>query len=124
MSRAAGRDSERLGDFEHQVGLTELPTFGELWLRRQVRGIAFGRSGLGPLVDSINLRVGQTAFIVKCAKPRFRLPGRHSSTLDNLRQEARPLGGVFVSRSGNGPTSPGRWQPAQFFQRIGAISLQ
>src|SRR6185437_5236921 len=39
------------------------------------------------------------------------------------RKSARLAASLYVN-SENGPTSPGRWQPAQFFQRIGAICFE
>ena len=103
MSRAARRDVERLGDLEHEVGRAELPAFGELRGRGQVLRVAFGGAGLGPVGDRLDLGVAQAAVIVERAEAGLGLPGGHPAALGDLREEARPLGGILVGQQRERP---------------------
>ena len=60
---------------------------------------------------------------MKTPAPGLRLPRRHLAGLGHLADEAGAFGRVPVGSKENGPTSPGRWHFAQFFQRIGATCL-
>jgi hypothetical protein len=67
-----------------EVGLTELPPFGEHGRCRQRSGVAFGCPGVYPSCDEVDLIVAQPAFADVRAGAGVRQPRRHVPIADGI----------------------------------------
>src|SRR5258707_14109990 len=65
--------------FHDQVRLAQMPSVGEFWQLRHLRGVALRHAVLHPLSDRRNLAVGEPALIGELAVTMGRMPGRHIS---------------------------------------------
>ena len=96
MSRRLRRNRVRLGHFQDQIGLAQLPAFGEFGLRRQVTGIPFFRAWLGPFGDRGDLVIAQPTDIASFAEVRIGLPRGHAARGSDVMNEIGPLGRILV----------------------------
>ena len=118
--RGHGRHSKRLGHFEHQIRFPNVhPSTNFGGSGRSLGSPAVPRQR--PSSPIVRSRFAQTSLVAESAEIGLRLPGRHAVLGGDRGQKVRSLGRVLVLSSENGPTSPGRWQPAQFFHKIGAM---
>ena len=63
--------------FQHDVGLTQRPSFGEGGSGREVLRISLECAGRGPRAQCLPFRIRQDALVVKRAGRRVRMPWRH-----------------------------------------------
>src|SRR4030095_2979378 len=63
LIRPRGFESELLRHLHDQIQLCDLPPFDNLRLRRQITRIAFGRLGVNPGFDRLDLGLGQAAVV-------------------------------------------------------------
>ena len=104
---AVGREGEGLGHFEDEIGLAQLPAIGELRSRRQVFGIAFFGTGVGPTGDGLDLLGGQPPLVLEVAVTVHGFPRRHAPGRGDVLEEVGALGRVLVAHQGEGANLAG-----------------
>ncbi len=95
-----GREVERLGHRQDEVGLTESPTIGEPRRARQIGRIALDAAGLGPTREDLLLQDGEPGGVEENASARMSLPRGHLAGRGHLPDEVGPLGRIPVSQQG------------------------
>jgi hypothetical protein len=72
-----GGHGERLGHFHDQVGLAQIPAFGEFGRGGKIFCIPFQHTLLGPGLDQLDLRFCETSLVHEIAMAGLGLPRRH-----------------------------------------------
>src|SRR5262245_5215536 len=82
LIRPRGSESELFRHLQDQFRLADFPPLDNLRLRRQVTRIAFGRLGVNPGFDRLNLVVGQATVVRELPCAWIGMPGRHLAADD------------------------------------------
>ena len=97
---AGGGDFVSGGQFDDGVGFGNGPAIGELARRRQVFGIALGRSGVDPGGEGIDFLRLQGIVVGELAVVRIGEPGRHFAREHGLFDGLGPGAGLLVGEQG------------------------
>jgi hypothetical protein len=97
---AVGRHDERLGHFEHEIGLAHLPAIGKSRRGGRVRGVAFKSTGGKPRAQRVLRGFVETSLALEGQGLVRGDPRRHRSGVDALDNLSRAFLGVGEAQQG------------------------